>query len=577
MKNITAVLVVLSLCAVLNSISPQFGSYVDLGLIEFESLSEASGLVSSRKNAQVFWSHNDSGDESNLYAFNDAGDHLGVYLLDGISARDWEDIATGPGSLSGEQYLYIGDIGDNAGQYQDKYVHRIIEPEVSSGQQPGNFILTEFETITLRYPGTQLHDAETLMIDPLNGDLYIVTKRNGTDHDLVYRAAYPHSTTVPIVMEEIATLSYPAANGFGATAGDFSPSGLEILIKTYSSVYYWSRSSNSSVSEAFSAAPLSITYFQEPQGEALAWKNDGMGYYTVSEEPQIWLPAHLYFYPRLDNYISIINIPTDLYLPDENFTIEWEPSDLFCELLVSSSPGGEVPENYFFSGVSGTGGITSSPAAAELGTGVHYCTLYNDEYSYISYEFQIIAESDQGVIMNEPMNGSMIYDQTPVFSWEENPGVPYYFIVLSDHPFTIEEDENGDPTVTGLQPVWQIITPNNTALYGCPDPSGYFNNVFQPLINGVEYNWIVANNYGNDPLLTSKVVAAPFAFQFEAPYTIPSPQLIYPENNSDVIDGTINFVWSEVEQAMNYHIYLYEVREENGSIGNYLVWDQITT
>jgi hypothetical protein len=84
----------------------------------------------------VLWTHNDSGDTNRLYALNTAGKHLGVYYIAGAQARDWEDLAIGPGPIAGQHYIYIGDIGDNGKQYEYKYIYRIPEPQVDSSQAP---------------------------------------------------------------------------------------------------------------------------------------------------------------------------------------------------------------------------------------------------------------------------------------------------------------------------------------------------------------------------------------------------------------------------------------------------------
>ena len=54
--------------------------------------------------------------------------------------------------------------------------------------------LSDVETFTLQYPDGP-RDAETLMVDPLSGDIYIVSKRDTVLH--IYRAAYPQSTQIP--------------------------------------------------------------------------------------------------------------------------------------------------------------------------------------------------------------------------------------------------------------------------------------------------------------------------------------------------------------------------------------------
>ncbi len=269
---------------------PNFGERQDLGLIAYDPINEASGIAMSRKNPNVLWTHNDSGDQARLFAFNLQGSHLGVYNIDGIVNRDWEDIAVGPGPDDNETYIYIGDIGDNSAQHDLKFIYRIPEPMVDSNQAPLDTAISLAETITFQYPDGN-RDAETLMVDPLTKDIYIISKRESQVR--VYLAAYPQSTTQTITLEQVATLNLTLTVG-----GDISPSGLEILIKTYTTMNYWCRTPEQTLSQAFENEPVTVPYISELQGEAVGWTSDQMGYYTISEEPG-GIPAHLYFYPRL--------------------------------------------------------------------------------------------------------------------------------------------------------------------------------------------------------------------------------------------------------------------------------------
>ena len=278
--------------------STRFGGPMAAGLVQFDAIREASGMVASRKNPGVLWVHNDSGDAPRLYAMTTSGAHLGVYRLDRAAAIDWEDIALGPGPEPGRDYLYVGDIGDNAAQRTFKQIYRVPEPAVSLGQAPLDTTLSGTETIALRYPGGP-SDAETVLIDPFTRDLYVITKRS--TEVKVLRVAFPPSTTEPIEMEQTATITLDpvpgaSAGGQGAVAGDIAPSGLEVLIKTYDKVYYWRRAS--AAEALFALPPQRLPYDPEPQGEAIAWAADEGGYYTVSEETG-GVPAMLYFYPRL--------------------------------------------------------------------------------------------------------------------------------------------------------------------------------------------------------------------------------------------------------------------------------------
>jgi hypothetical protein len=269
---------------------PKFGNRIDCGLIEYNQIKEASGIATSRRNPGVLWTHNDSGDKNRLFALNTKGKHLGVYTIAGVAARDWEDIAIGPGPVEGQHYLYIGDIGDNGREYEYKYIYRILEPKVNSSQAPVDTTLFGAETIAVFYPRVN-YDAEALMVDPLTKDIYILTKGDTSSH--VFRAAYPQSLKRGTRLEHLATLRLGLVVG-----GDISPAGDEILVKIYPAIYYWHRLPEQYFEETFKKAPVVLPYIWEPQGEAVGWNADGNGYFTISEELG-GIPAHLYFYPRV--------------------------------------------------------------------------------------------------------------------------------------------------------------------------------------------------------------------------------------------------------------------------------------
>jgi len=302
MKNIhvlIAVVIGFTVPGIFGQNSPDFANGVNMGELQYEWLNEASGLAASQKNENVLWSHNDSGDDNIIYALNLRGEHLGIYTIDGVDARDWEDMAVGPGPDEGESYIYIGEIGDNYSQYDEKYIYRIPEPDVDAGQEPVETTLTGVETITYQYPDGN-RDSETLMVDPNTKDIYVVSKREWEDIR-VYRAPYPQSITELITLDQVATLGL-----YYVTAGDISPNGLEILIKTYSTIYYWSCSTDQSLWEAFDNEPVLVPYIEELQGEAVCWAADGSGYFTASEESDD-IQSHLYAYPRSKPATVVIN------------------------------------------------------------------------------------------------------------------------------------------------------------------------------------------------------------------------------------------------------------------------------
>jgi len=315
-----AILVLALLEAQEKFLDPIFGDRIDLGIIEYPDINEASGIAASRKNAGVIWTHNDSGDLNRIFAFNLQGQHLGIYYIDGVGSRDWEDMAIGPGPDSGKDYLYIGDIGDNNTQFETKYIYRVEEPEVDSNQIPIDTTIYGAGVITFKYPDG-IHNAETVMVDPINNDLYIVSRSISSSR--VYRAPYPQSTTDTLVLEYKITLDSTRYTG-----GDISLSGLEILIKTYFNIFYWSRESGEELWEALANDPLIVPYVWEAQGEAVGWEPKEIGgYYTISEE-RLGIPAHLYFYPREDSTTFIIdkNKSPWVYVLSQNYPNPFNPT-----------------------------------------------------------------------------------------------------------------------------------------------------------------------------------------------------------------------------------------------------------
>src|SRR5712671_690000 len=73
-------------------------------------IKESSGVVASRRYADVFWTHNDGGGPKKqvLYAIDRKGGTRAAFPITGPTFQDWEDIA-----IDGAGHLYLGDIGNN--------------------------------------------------------------------------------------------------------------------------------------------------------------------------------------------------------------------------------------------------------------------------------------------------------------------------------------------------------------------------------------------------------------------------------------------------------------------------------
>jgi len=251
------------------------------------ALDEVSGLVGSRSIADTLWVHNDSGDSARFYAIDTLGNLQGQFFLSGAAAIDWEDMAIGP-KQGGGNYLYLGDIGDNDKDRSQIWVYRVDEPQVATG---GTIGAGSYAQALLEYPsGAQ--NAESLTVDPLTGEIYIVAK---DESRRVYRAAadaFDHPG-VASTLTDLGTLNAPL---FRPSAADISPDGLHILVRDRSTTaYLFKRTVGQSVWDALQTPGIPFTLAAESQGEAIGWAADGMGFYTTSE----WDgdgPRPIYFY-----------------------------------------------------------------------------------------------------------------------------------------------------------------------------------------------------------------------------------------------------------------------------------------
>ncbi|MBI9017087.1 MAG: hypothetical protein JEZ07_07500 [Phycisphaerae bacterium] len=256
------------------------------GYIKSKKLDEASGLVASRIHKNVLYSHNDSGDVARIFALKTDGMILAQYLLKDVKVRDVEEIAIGPGPVKGINYIFLADIGDNNAVHDNISVYRFPEPNVPSEpdesadarakkQVDKLHLIEKFDTLKFIFPDGK-RDAETMFVDPLNKDIWIVSKREKKSR--VYVSRYPQ------LIKEINKLEFITELPFNfATAGDINSDGSIVLIKNYVLLARYDRQQGKSLDQAFKADPQYISIMPEPQGESVCFSADGKYYYTISE------------------------------------------------------------------------------------------------------------------------------------------------------------------------------------------------------------------------------------------------------------------------------------------------------
>ncbi|QKZ14634.1 PE-PGRS family protein [Spirosoma sp. KUDC1026] len=262
----------------------QFSSEPTATPITPGQIDEASGMVDSRSMPGNLWVQEDSGNAAQLVLLGYDGTIKGRVNVPTYANRDWEELSIGPGPQAGVNYLYIGDIGDNNSQNVISQIYRM--PEPANLQTP----VTQIERINFRYPDGP-RDAEAMFVDPQTSDIFIVTKRENNSR--LYRLPYPQNINEVTVAELLGELPLTFATGAA-----ISPDGTEILVRTYTQIFYWKRNAGQTVGDAMQRnSNRQLPYRLEPQGEAICFDKEAKGYFTLSEKRGD-ATVNLYYYAR---------------------------------------------------------------------------------------------------------------------------------------------------------------------------------------------------------------------------------------------------------------------------------------
>lgn len=274
-----------------------------LGPIRDKQLSEISGMAVSRRDDQLLWAINDSGQAASLYAMDTRGNLLSVVETQ-IQNRDWESLTSL--TLNNTPYLLLGDSGDNLGIHKNYRLHLFEEPAL------GNASVGPVEpvaTTTFTYADGK-HNSEALAWSAADNSVLLITK-HATDA-AVYKIALAVSANQhpELIAQRIGGLARPPQSVsdelISSLAGvEMSQvTGFEIdtesrnaYVLTYRGVYQYRRNlisneHNGSAgrweewSKTFSRTPRLLSRHTLSQAEALAIApTTGTLYYTSEKLP----------------------------------------------------------------------------------------------------------------------------------------------------------------------------------------------------------------------------------------------------------------------------------------------------
>lgn len=240
---------------------------------------ETSGLIRGRVNPDVFWTHNDSGNQPEIFAIAPDGSIKARVRVGHARVTDWEDVDAAP--CRDGHCLYIGDIGDNAGIRSNVTIYEVAEPKLPAADA------AVIRAINARYSdGPQ--DAEAFFRAP-NGEFYVVTKGRQKPIRL-YKLVVAPTATEGILQPVREIAPRPRAEADRVTGATISPNGQWVAVRSYSTLYLY-RFNDLIAPSGMPSVTFSLVPLGERQGESITLDDDGTLWLTSEAENKKDVPT----------------------------------------------------------------------------------------------------------------------------------------------------------------------------------------------------------------------------------------------------------------------------------------------
>jgi hypothetical protein len=163
-------------------------------------------------------------------------------------------------------------------------LYRIPEPLIPSSARNLKLSMRDVFPIVFTFP-RGARDVEALFVDPLSGDLFMISKESdGASQVLTASAAQLAAGGGRLSwLGELHFGRPPLPGSERATSASISKDGRAILVRTYSSVFLFPRAPGESVMTALRRAPRPYPSASEKQGEAISFIDDDRAFITISE------------------------------------------------------------------------------------------------------------------------------------------------------------------------------------------------------------------------------------------------------------------------------------------------------
>jgi len=262
--------------------SQEYQKPKNIGRLQNKDITESSGIAASYCQKGVYWTHNDSGDGPFIFAFDASGKDLGAWRVAGARNTDWEDIAAGK-DASGKCFLYLAEIGNNKLERTEAGVYRVPEPTAVPGASGAGPAETQPSSLLrFRYPDKP-HNAESLLVNPQTGELYVLTKRIDGPAS-IFRLQPDFNAKEPAVAEKIGEIAVPSVPNGLLTGASIAPDGRRVIICDYSAGYELALPpGDTNFDDIWKQKPAVVDLGDRKQGESVTYTADGRSLMVTSE------------------------------------------------------------------------------------------------------------------------------------------------------------------------------------------------------------------------------------------------------------------------------------------------------
>ncbi|MBC7798215.1 MAG: hypothetical protein H7Z37_15190, partial [Pyrinomonadaceae bacterium] len=137
--------------------------------------------------------------------------------------------------------------------------------------------------IKIKYPDEQF-DAESLLINPQNGDLYFVTKMY-VGAAQVYKLSPPFVQNKTNVLQNIGEIKVTNTPEGLFTGGEISPDGERLVLCDYLQAYEFVLPNGAkNFDDIWKQTPQIVKLSERSQGEAICYGDDGKAIFATSEK-----------------------------------------------------------------------------------------------------------------------------------------------------------------------------------------------------------------------------------------------------------------------------------------------------